>query len=998
MKHLTKKDLPAIFERIEEFYGFEYDKELSLDKTFEDLLSFLYEEELYTIDTSNNTKNDRAALTDDISNIILIGNYEYRINTTIMSDIIYDGHQSLGELEELGDENNKKSFLDFVFRLRNRDALTPEAMYSDVLINPPADVARNNDAPTTRAIGGNKMAKATDLSIMKTLLEERLKTAPGKKLIISEKLDGASLYLTYDHNGHLVRAEQRGTDEKDTSLPLDVVLQIEGVEANIDVSLFELNDNEEIELRGEVLIEKDKFNKINDEKREAGEEIFSNTRNAGSGILRDSDAKYTSQLTFMGFEAYKIGDRTLDDIPTERIKQDIKEKFFVSNNIKQPRIYNVSSWEEFYDIYMQYEVEDILEESNYAMDGLIVSMDTDTIEVDDRGEVMHSFGAKFSPTTELLKILGVTFTVGKDGRISLVLNFEPKDVGGVMVENSKLDSINSSTPATFLELFNVGDEALVGRMGDVIPKVMYNQKFRPFIKQTADTLISFFEKIATEENYKVIDDILEILHFTKQTKVTSENKKYLLKYATIISELYVQHGQKLKGEKFNNKILIAVIKEILSEAPIKAAKFKVDAATIKEGLSAFDLNMEVDEKLLTSIEFTPTCPACSESLVGLKEGDKTIKCVNEDCEGIKKAVLAGFVEALSTRLDDKPKLSPTELYNYLIENNLTNATQKEYEALFSGPKKSWLVKRSIIKALIKTGLISKEEENTVLNKVYEDKVISTKTIEFLYDNNIAHSFEELMSLNKEDFLNEDGTYRDGFGDKKINNVLHQLNVIKGKNFDFNFIAALSIPNFATSNSKLLFSVLPLKKILELNLDNLEAVSYLRDLMLGIKGFAEKTTDSFIDYMKENKEDILKVHALFNLEETPVVDTANVEVLKLVPTGSVNAGAIGDISWSDRKSFKSALHKQVVEFTDTDGNSKKYLIEVTSKPGSKINKDKKEAMLSDNDSAGKAQAYADKGGMFITSEQFIEFANGAFEFESMRGEATENVSQSTGKQP
>jgi len=1020
---LTKANLSEIFKRAENLYDLEIEGK-SIEKILEEYLNIIYEERLYELEGEQ-----KETLINEIASILNIANYEYRTGQSIMSDITFDGHQTLAELEELeaeGKDNPEQSYLDVLFRLQDQTAEKREERYHKYLLSPltEEDIIQSeeneetNNKPKERAIGGNKMAKATDLSVMKKLTEERLEKSENGKLIVSEKLDGSSLYLTYDHEGKLQRAEQRGTDDTDTSIPLERVLKIEGVKEHIDISLFELKSDETVELRGEVLVERDKYKKINEELEANGEEVFTNGRNAGAGILKDKDERFTNQMTFMGFEAYKIGDRTLPEIPTERIKQNLKEEFFKTNNIKQPRIYMIESWEDFYEIYQKYEIEDILEESNYDMDGLIVSIDTDKIVINNSKEVEHSFGAKFSPTTELLKVRDVEYTVGKDGRISLVIRFTPTDVGGVIVEYSKLDSINSTTPETFLNLFQVGDEVLVGRMGGVIPKVMYNQKFRPLIKTVVDNLSEFFEKIKDEENKDSIEKIEEILHFVKQTKVTSENKAYLLKYATKISESYVINSKKLKDTKLYNRVLLDTIKELIKEKEIKANKFKVDAKTIKDEFSTMDLEHTTEENLTDGIQFSSTCPICGEKLSGLEEGDKLIKCINPGCEGIHKAVINGFVESLSTRLDGKPKLTISELYEFLKEKyNLTNMTydefldiavpraalEKKYNIL-KNPKMSLKeyissnplrrdISRVLLRELEKQSIIKKEDKYEVLNKVYEDKVISIKTIDFLYDNGIIKNSLDLMNLTEEDFKDENGNYYEGFKENKANNILHQLNVIRKNNFDYNFISALNIPNFGSSNSKLVFNVISLDKILTLNLDNQEAYNFLHETLMNITGIAEITASSFVDFIKENKDEIMQLKEKFELIKTEILDTSNALPLKIVPTNSLNAGSLQDgKSWEDRKTFKTALNKQLITI---EGQS--YLVNVTSKVGTKIDPSKIEMIISDTPEAPKGVAYQKAGGLYLTTAQFIAFTQGELDLNTLRNQTSTEDKNNT-RQP
>lgn len=118
-----------------------------------------------------------------------------------------------------------------------------------------------------------------------------------KKLFIEPKFDGASLNLLYE-NGKLVSGATRGDGEVGEDITLNV-FEIENIPKNIAYK-------ERIEIRGEVVILKDDFEKINEKRALLNQSLFANPRNAASGSLRQLDTSITKERNL---EILSLGSR-----------------------------------------------------------------------------------------------------------------------------------------------------------------------------------------------------------------------------------------------------------------------------------------------------------------------------------------------------------------------------------------------------------------------------------------------------------------------------------------------------------------------------------------------------------------------------------------------------------------------------------------------------------------------------------------------------------------
>lgn len=292
-------------------------------------------------------------------------------------------------------------------------------------------------------------------------VEERL---PHQSLEyeVELKLDGLAISLIYEH-GILVRGVTRGDGETGE----DITHNVKTIR-NLPQHLI-AQDGQIIptilEVRGEVLIPKAGFEKLNSEQQRKGEKTFANPRNAAAGSLRQLDPKIASSRP-LAFYAYGIAQcepyHGLNSMSEslhwlKHFGFDIAERQFLCQSIEQVQ--------QYYEQIQQ-------ERPNLAVeiDGMVVKIDNlqqqkqlGFLSREPRWAVAYKFPAEAA----LTQIEHIDWQVGRTGTLTPVARLKPVFVGGVTVSNVTLHNIGEIHRLDV----RVGDTVSVYRTGDVIPKV-----------------------------------------------------------------------------------------------------------------------------------------------------------------------------------------------------------------------------------------------------------------------------------------------------------------------------------------------------------------------------------------------------------------------------------------------------------------------------------------------------------------------------------------------
>ena len=275
------------------------------------------------------------------------------------------------------------------------------------------------------------------------------------------KFDGLAISLRYE-NGSLVRAATRG----DGASGEDVTANIKTVRA-IPLRLLGKNIPAVLEVRGEVFMYLDDFQKMNQLAAAQGEKEFANPRNAAAGSLRQLDSKITAKRP-LSFFAYGLGalepQGWLPATHEELLNRYAELGLPVCSERKV-----LQSVEEMLAFYHEIEVKrDALP---YDIDGIVYKVNSFAeqnalgfVSRAPRFALAHKFPAQEALTT----VLGIDVQVGRTGAITPVARLAPVEVGGVTVTNATLHNEDEVKRKDV----RVGDTVSVRRAGDVIPEVV----------------------------------------------------------------------------------------------------------------------------------------------------------------------------------------------------------------------------------------------------------------------------------------------------------------------------------------------------------------------------------------------------------------------------------------------------------------------------------------------------------------------------------------------
>jgi DNA ligase (NAD+) len=275
------------------------------------------------------------------------------------------------------------------------------------------------------------------------------------------KLDGASLELLYE-DGKLAVGSTRGDGRRgeDVTANLRHVWSIPFELSGDDVPAGRLS------VRGEVLLPLVAFQRLNDARRERGDEPFANPRNAAAGALRQLHAVDTQRLGALEFRAYAIEEAVPSGARTQGDLLDALRGWGFTVSEASRRCDDVEA-----AIAYHAELLERRNEMTVECDGTVFKVDRLDLR-DELGTLSRSprwaIAFKFPPQQAETVVLDIEASVGRTGALTPVAKLEPVHVGGVTVSNASLhnqDEIDRKD-------VRIGDTVVIQRAGDVIPQVV----------------------------------------------------------------------------------------------------------------------------------------------------------------------------------------------------------------------------------------------------------------------------------------------------------------------------------------------------------------------------------------------------------------------------------------------------------------------------------------------------------------------------------------------
>lgn len=286
--------------------------------------------------------------------------------------------------------------------------------------------------------------------------------------VVEPKFDGGSIALIYEDD-FLTRAATRGNGVQGEEMTPNAKAM-----PSIPLkALFSNKNMQKVELRGEALIKKDKFEKINESRRAEGQSVFANPRNAATGGLRMKDANETRARGLDAF-IFQLGyavDHTGSDVMDQFTKHSETIELLGELGFKIPPIEKLvaKNIEKAAQICEDW-VND-REAYPYEIDGMVIKVNR--LDLQEKcGYTQHhprwAIAYKFKAKQATTKLINVEYQIGKIGSVTPVAKLEPVQLAGVTVSSVSLHN------EEFIQSrdLKINDTVLVERAGDVIPYIV----------------------------------------------------------------------------------------------------------------------------------------------------------------------------------------------------------------------------------------------------------------------------------------------------------------------------------------------------------------------------------------------------------------------------------------------------------------------------------------------------------------------------------------------
>ena len=512
-------------------------------------------------------------------------------------------------------------------------------------------------------------------------IKKRIENEQELKYCLEVKLDGLSISLTYEQ-GKLVRAVTRG----DGYIGEDVtenIMQIESV-------VKELPQAIDMEIRGEVVLPLENFEKLNAARYEKGEELFANPRNAASGTLRQLDSRIVKER---GLDAYFYFLVEAEKLGIKSHSESIK--FLESLGIKTTGIFETLENSKQIDeriIFWEKEREKL----PYETDGLVIKVDEINLweEIGYTSKTPRWAIAYKFPAHQVSTILNdITWQVGRTGKLTPVAELEEVELSGSRVKRASLHNINEIQRKDI----RIGDRVFIEKAAEIIPQVV--KAIKEDRKGT--------EKIIIEpENCPVCNHKLEREEGLVDIKCVNEECP-----AKIQGEIeYFVSRDALNIMGLGSKI----VEKFIELGYIKNVADIYDLKNHREDLEKLDkMGKKSIDNLLSSIENSKT-----------REYDKVIYSLGISFIG---KVASKILAKSSKNIDNLSKMSFEELTTI---DGIGEIAAKEIISYFSKEKN-----KNLIKTLKEKGL-KFEITETENSQISENKNFSGKT--FLFTGTLKH--------------------------------------------------------------------------------------------------------------------------------------------------------------------------------------------------------------------------------------------------------------------
>lgn len=404
--------------------------------------------------------NDKIDFTEveNLRNILRFHEYNYYVlNNSLISDFDYD---KLYKLLEQAEKNNPK--------LITKDSPTQRVGSS----------LNEGFATVQHLVPMLSLENSYNADDLKDF-DRKAKEASGLQQIeycVEPKFDGASISLIYE-NDMLVRATTRGDGVAGDDITNNIK-QIRSIPLSAPFSQYGI---QQIEIRGEVIMTKQNFDKYNESLTQQGLPTVANPRNTAAGSLRIKDPKEVAQRNLDAFlyhisyklevqstkydDVFRTSNLVLHNTHSSQLEM-LWQCGFRSPNKEKKVCQNIDE----VIAYVQ-EFENKRDDLPYEIDGMVIKVNDLHLQ-EELGMTSHhprwAIAYKFKARQAITRLINVEFQVGRTGAVTPVAKLEPVYLAGVTVSSI---SIHNEEYIKEKDL-KIGDTVLIERAGDVIPQIV----------------------------------------------------------------------------------------------------------------------------------------------------------------------------------------------------------------------------------------------------------------------------------------------------------------------------------------------------------------------------------------------------------------------------------------------------------------------------------------------------------------------------------------------
>jgi DNA ligase (NAD+) len=307
----------------------------------------------------------------------------------------------------------------------------------------------------------NNATGPEELEEFEERIQRFLKHRDALEYAVEPKIDGLAVELVYVDGKFIVGSTRGdGINGEDITLNLKTIRSIP-LALRADGRVMP----QRLEVRGEVFLPLDAFQKMNREREEEGQPVFANPRNAAAGSLKQLDSTTTAKrpldifchgagivegVSFASHWEFReaIQQWGLKPVPLGRVCRGLAEVFHYRDEMEARR-----------------------DELPYEIDGLVVKVNSTQLQ-QRLGQIARSprwaIAYKFKPRQATTRILDIQPNVGRTGTLTPVASLVPVPIGGVIVKSASLHNMDEIARKDI----RIGDTVLVERAGDVIPYVV----------------------------------------------------------------------------------------------------------------------------------------------------------------------------------------------------------------------------------------------------------------------------------------------------------------------------------------------------------------------------------------------------------------------------------------------------------------------------------------------------------------------------------------------